>query len=94
MLINLMIFYCDNGYFIFEEKKYNSVYSFIRVDIEWVFGFFKGKFRKFKFFDMRNVEDIFCIIVICCVLYNFILMNESLDESEVVLEDVDVDERI
>lgn len=94
MSINLMTPYRDNGHLTLEEKKYNSAHSSTRVDIERAFGLLKGKFRKLKFLDMRNVEDIPSTIVTCCALHNFILMNESLDESEVVLEDVDVDERI
>lgn len=54
--------------------------------IKCLFGLLKGKLRKLKFLDMRKVEVIFGVIVICCVLYNFILMNESFDEDMVEFE--------
>ena len=86
---NLMTPFRDNGHLTLEEKRYNSAHSSTRVDIERAFGLLKGKFRKLKFLDMRNVEDIPSTILTCCALHNFILLNESLDESEVVLEDMD-----
>lgn len=45
MSINLMTPNRDNGHLTLEEKKYNSAFSFL-----------KGKFRKLKFLDMRNVR--------------------------------------
>ena len=68
-----------------EEKRYNSAHCSTRVDIEKAFSLLKGKFRKLKFLDMSNVEDIPCTILTCYALHNFILLNES----EVVLEDMD-----
>ncbi|XP_062588387.1 uncharacterized protein LOC134250044 [Saccostrea cucullata] len=83
---SLLTPYRDNGHLTLEEKRYNSAHSSTRVDIERAFGLLKGKFRKLKFLDMRHVEDIPSTILTCCALHNFILMDESLDESEVVLE--------
>lgn len=60
------------------------------VQPEWTlkrsFGLLKGKLRKLKFLDMRKVEAIPGVVVTCCVLHNFILMNESFDEDMVEFE--------
>lgn len=90
MSTNLPTPYRDNGHLTLEEKRFNNSHSSTRVDIERTFGLLKGKFRKLKFLDMRNVEDIPSIIITCCALNNFILMHEGLDESEVDMEDTSV----
>lgn len=69
-----------------EQKKFNAAHSSTRVDIERSFGLLKGKLRKLKFLDMRKIESIPGVVVTCCVLHNFILMNESFDEDMVEFE--------
>lgn len=86
LLVFVLILFRDNGYFFLEEKYFNNVYSFICVDIERCFGLLKGKFRKLKFLDMYKVEEIFNLIVVCCVLYNFIIMQENIDDIDVEVE--------
>lgn len=76
----------DNGHLTSEQKKFNAAHSSTRVDIERSFGLLKGKLRKLKFLDMRKVEAIPGVVVTCCVLHNFILMNESFDEDMVEFE--------
>jgi hypothetical protein len=88
MSTNLLTPFRDNGHLTLEEKRYNTLHSATRVDIERAFGLLKGKFRKLKFLDMRNVEDIPGTIITCCALHNFILSHESVDESEVDMEEV------
>lgn len=78
----LMTPFRDNGHLTSEQKKYNSAHSSTRVEIERSFGLLKGKFRKLKFLDMTNVSDMPFTIVSCCVLHNFVLLHEALDEEE------------
>lgn len=46
-----------------------------------LFSLLKGKLRKSKFLDMRKVEAIRWVIVTCCIVHNFLLVNESFDED-------------
>jgi len=70
---HLIVPFRDNGHLTTEQKKFNNAHSATRVDIERCFGLLKGKFRKLKYLDMRNVREIPFVIVTCCVLHNFIL---------------------
>ncbi|XP_071109875.1 uncharacterized protein [Haliotis cracherodii] len=84
---SLLVPFRDNGHLTNVEKRYNSAHSSTRVDIERCFGLLKGKFRKLKFLDMRNVRDIPLVIVACCALHNFILARESFSEIELDIEE-------
>lgn len=67
----LMKLYIDCGNLILDESKFNVKYSMIRVVVENVFGWLKGRFRSIsKRLDL-NVENFCNVIVVCCVLYNY-----------------------
>lgn len=55
---------------------------------EKCFGLLKGNFRKLKFIDMNKVEEILSLIVVWCVLYNFIILYENIDDIDI---DVEID---
>ncbi|XP_046554693.1 uncharacterized protein LOC124264015 [Haliotis rubra] len=81
----------DNGHLTADEKRYNSVHSSTRVDIEWCFGLLKGRFRKLKYLDMRNVREIPLVIVTCCVLHNFVINRESFVDEDIDVDGTDTD---
>ena len=68
---------------IVKQKTYNRKHSQTRVDIKRCFGLLKSKFRKLKYLDVRKVCDIPCTIVTCCVLHNFVLLNESVTAEDI-----------
>ncbi|XP_046567780.1 putative nuclease HARBI1 [Haliotis rubra] len=86
---SLLVPFRDNGHLTAIEKTFNNAHSSTRVDIERCFGLLKGKFRKLKYLDMKNVREMPEVIITCCVLHNFILTQESFDESDIDTEDID-----
>ncbi|XP_046550382.1 putative nuclease HARBI1 [Haliotis rubra] len=87
----LLVPYRDNGHLTADEKRYNSVHSSTRVDIERCFGLLKGRFRKLKYLDMRNVREIPLVIVTCCVLHNFVINRESFVDEDIDVDGTDTD---
>ncbi|XP_060564347.1 putative nuclease HARBI1 [Ruditapes philippinarum] len=85
----LLVPFRDNGHLTSEQKKFNFALSSTRVDIERCFGLLKGKFRKLKFLDVTKVTMIPNIIISCCVLHNFILIQESYVEKDILHNDDD-----
>ncbi|XP_033729019.1 putative nuclease HARBI1 [Pecten maximus] len=85
--VNLLVPFRDNGHLSCIEKKYNKSHSSTRVDIERAFGLLKCKFRRLQFLDMHLFNEIPNVIVACCVLHNFILLNESFDGEEFDMPD-------
>jgi len=72
----------DNGHLGCVEKRYNECHSSTRVDIERAFGLLKCKFRRLQFLEMHLIDEIPKVIVVCCVLHNLILQNETIDDED------------
>ncbi|KAH3830844.1 hypothetical protein DPMN_104100 [Dreissena polymorpha] len=53
----------------------------LRVDVERAIGLLKCKFRRLKYLNM--LVELEMLIFACCVLHNFILLQESDTEPEV-----------
>lgn len=63
------------------EKKFNESLSYTRTEVELAVKLFKQKFLRLKFLDIRQVDDISTVISAACVLYNFILHKENIEDD-------------
>ncbi|KAJ8361363.1 hypothetical protein SKAU_G00178880 [Synaphobranchus kaupii] len=78
---NMIVPYTDTGHLTELQKRFNSVHSSTRVHIERAFGLLKCKWRRLHYLDMALLEKIPSVIASTCVLHNFVLINEGLDED-------------
>lgn len=78
----LMKPYRDNGHLTLEKTRFNTRLSSVRCIIEQSFGLLKGKWRRLKFLDMARIDLIPTVIIAACVVHNFILKNQGLEEGE------------
>lgn len=58
------------------------------MEVERAIGLLKCKFRRLKYLDMLLESEIPDVIVSCCVLHNFILDCEGVDEIDNFEEEV------
>jgi len=79
----LLVPFRDNGHLGPLERKYNFSHSQTRVDVERAIGLLKGKFRRLKDLDMTNTLDVPNVIFACCVVHNFIIMNNGVDTDDI-----------
>lgn len=74
--------YRDNGHLSDVQKRYNRIHSSTRCVIERAFGRLKGKFRRLKYLDITRIDQAPRLIEAICVLHNFILQEDSVDDSD------------
>jgi hypothetical protein len=48
-----------------------------RVCIEHAFGLLKGRFRRLKYLEMYEIEDIVTFVICCTTLHNLCLVTEE-----------------
>lgn len=80
LLLNVMTPYRDNGHLSRKQATYNTKLSSIRSTIERAFGLLKGKFRRLKYLDISNLELGQNMIGAACMLHNFIIENDGIEE--------------
>ena len=90
----MMVPFRDNGHLDTVEKKFNGCHMSTRVDIERAIGLLKCKFRRLKHLEMHLEQEIPVVIASCCVLHNFILKYETVDDidSDIEIDTVQVSE--
>lgn len=67
----------DYGNLRIRHRKFNTKHSKTRVSIENTFGLLKGRWRRLLFIDTCDLKMASMIILACCVLHNFCLLNED-----------------
>lgn len=67
----------DNGHLTNSQIQFNYVHSSIRSNVERAFGILKGRFKRLKHIDQKNVTDIVKTIVAACVLHNICILNND-----------------
>lgn len=75
--------YRDNGHLTPEQKKYNTYHSSNRVVIERAFALLKGRFRRLHYLDTASISTAVDIIVACCVLHNFCILEYDVLEENI-----------
>ena len=77
----LVVPYKNNGHLSAKQKKFNRHLSRGRVVVENTIGMLKGRFRRLKYLEMYNLNEVQMVISAACVLHNVcILEGESYDE--------------
>ena len=91
--------YKDFGNVSNDQKRYNFIHSSGRIFIERAFGTLKGRFRRLKFIDMKDVRKAVKLVLSCCSLHEICLINcdefeeyiqEGLSENEEINDFQDV----
>jgi len=80
LMMNLMTPFKDTGHLTVAQLRYNTKLSSIRSVIERAFGRLKGKFRRLKYLDIKDIDLGKKIITAACVLHNFI--QDNMDEND------------
>ncbi|KAH3782992.1 hypothetical protein DPMN_160918 [Dreissena polymorpha] len=65
----MMVPYKDTGNLNKTQRTYNYIHSSTRMSIERSLGALKGRFRRLKFVDLK---DITCIVLLCLVVAPYI----------------------
>jgi DDE superfamily endonuclease len=89
----LVVPYKENGRLTPSHKKFNNIVSKTRVKIEQAFGLLKGRFRRLKFLDIRDMKELNETVLMCCIFHNLSLCESDL-ESMMDTEPPDEEEEI
>lgn len=92
LLTNLMKPYQDNGHLTRPQQIYNTKLSSIRSIIERAFGLLKTKFRRLKFLEVDEPETASKIVMSCCILHNFLLKQDNIEDNYLPEENYLVEE--
>ena len=73
--------YRDNGHLDPYQRKFNRLFSSIRVIIERAFGLLKGSFRRLSYLSKNDIETSLDVIMTCCIFHNVcILQNDVIED--------------
>jgi len=77
--VNVMVGFKNNGRLTRQQHKFNRTLSSARCAVERAFALLKSRFRRLKYLDMSNTNQIPQVIMACCVLHNICLHNGDVD---------------
>ncbi|XP_064107910.1 putative nuclease HARBI1, partial [Macrobrachium nipponense] len=69
-----------------EQKRFNENLAYTRSEVDLAVKLLKQKFKRLKFLDIKQVDDMSKVIKAACVLYNFILYKENIEDDVKELE--------
>jgi len=75
----LMVGYKENGKLTASHKKFNYAISKTRVVIELAFGVLKGRIRRLKFLDIRDMKALNETVLMCCIFHNIGISEDDLE---------------
>lgn len=67
----------DNHHLTRAQKNFNTKLSAKRSVIERAFGLLTARFRRLKFLNMSNLQEIPNVIIACCVLHNICIKHND-----------------
>lgn len=76
----------DYGNLSARHRRFNYALSKARVCIEHAFGLLKGRWRRLLYINTTDMNQASKIILACCVLHNFCILND--DYLEVVIDNI------
>lgn len=79
----LLVPYRNNGHLDAMQKTYNYKHFFTRVDVERAIGLLKGKWRRLRMLDMISIKNIPYVILFACMLHNFVIQQQGVDDGDV-----------
>ncbi|XP_071122515.1 putative nuclease HARBI1 [Mytilus edulis] len=83
----------DFGNLSAEQKRYNYIHSSSRMCIDRAFGALKGRFRRLRYIDMKDMPEVVKFVLSCCTLHEVCLAN--FDEfDEYIAEGLNANEEI
>lgn len=71
-----------------DQKKYNYLHSSTRMAIERTFGSLKGRFRRLKYVDMLDIEEIVKLVLSICTLHELCLLQHDVYSSDEIEDEV------
>ncbi|VDH94392.1 ammonium transporter Rh [Mytilus galloprovincialis] len=83
----------DFGNLSAEQKRYNYIHSSSRMCIERAFGALKGRFRRLRYIDMKDMPEVVKFVLSCCTLHEVCLANFD-DFDEYIEEGLNANEEI
>lgn len=105
--VKILVPFKDNGHLTEIQKNYNKIHSKTRVVIEQTFALLKGRWRRLKLLETKNIDLLVTIVMACCVLHNVCLKRHDMPndinlEAEVIeerimnvnLDNLDIDDRV
>ncbi|XP_071160767.1 putative nuclease HARBI1 [Mytilus edulis] len=83
----------DFGNLSAEQKRYNYIHSSSRMCIDRAFGALKGRFRRLRYIDMKDMPEVVKFVLSCCTLHEVSLANfddfdEYIEESQNANEEI------
>ncbi|VDI21006.1 Hypothetical predicted protein [Mytilus galloprovincialis] len=72
--------YRDNGNLTRAQVNYNKSLSSKRQVIERAFGLLKGRFRRLKYVNLKDLGRICRTIAASCILHNIAVLNNELED--------------
>lgn len=82
--------YHDNGYLGHPHIQFNHALANTQTVMQKSFAALKGRFRRLKFVDMKEVGDISKLVLAACILHNMCIVNG--DDPSDFIEDVSYEE--
>jgi len=84
---NVIVPYCDNGYFTPRQKNFNFYHSSAWITIERAFGMLKTRFCSLRtVLAMDRCDLIPMFIIACCVMHNICLLRDDEIDVDVIDE--------
>lgn len=71
----------DNGYLSPRQRKFNQTLSSLRSVVERSIRLLKGRWRKLGLLDHIDLELMVHLILASCVLHNYCLVKDDVDEG-------------
>ena len=61
-------------------RTYNRIHSSMRITVEIAIGMLKGRFRRLKYLETVNIENVCGVILSACILHNICILNEDVED--------------
>lgn len=78
----------DNGNLSPQQRQFNFKHSSTRIVREHAFGLLKGRFRRLRYFENKNISFIVKCVIAACVLHNICINFDDLEDIEEDNEEV------
>lgn len=82
----------DNGNLSPQQRDFNYRHSCTRIVIEHAFGLLKGRFRRLRYFQNKDIPFIVKCVISACLLHNICISFDDVEDIEEMNEEVGADE--
>lgn len=88
---HILVPFKDNGHLSRTEIKYNIAHAASRVSIERAFGILKSRWRRLRYLELHNTENLPIIISAACVVHNLCLLQNDIHLDDITVENDPID---